>query len=259
MSPMYIDIHVIQTVPPSNLNRDDTGAPKSAQYGGVQRARVSSQAWKRAVRREFKQRLDAADLGVRTKRVVEAVVERMRANDPGIRLDDAVARATAALEAAGLTLVNPKPKAKKLTTGKAEGGAGDGGVGLATTGYLVFLSTRQIERIAALAASFDGAKPSKKDAQEAFDREHGVEVALFGRMVADDKELSVDASVQVAHALSTHAVEGEADYFTAVDDRTPVTRPELACSGPSSSTRPPSIGTRRSTSTVSRPTLAIRK
>ena len=62
---LHIDIHVIQSVPPSNLNRDDTGSPKTATYGGVRRARVSSQAWKRAARRDFSQHLDASELGVR--------------------------------------------------------------------------------------------------------------------------------------------------------------------------------------------------
>ena len=47
MSRTIVDVHVLQTVPPSNLNRDDTGSPKSATFGGVRRARVSSQAWKR--------------------------------------------------------------------------------------------------------------------------------------------------------------------------------------------------------------------
>lgn len=59
-SPLYIDLHILQTVPPSNLNRDDTGTPKNAWYGGVQRARVSSQAWKKATRSDFKDHLDAS-------------------------------------------------------------------------------------------------------------------------------------------------------------------------------------------------------
>jgi CRISPR system Cascade subunit CasC len=71
MSRTIIDIHILQTVPPSNLNRDDTGSPKTATYGGVRRARVSSQAWKRATRTAFADHLDDTDLGVRTKRVVE--------------------------------------------------------------------------------------------------------------------------------------------------------------------------------------------
>ena len=48
---LYVDIHVLQTVPPSCVNRDDTGSPKTAVYGGVRRARVSSQAWKRSMTR----------------------------------------------------------------------------------------------------------------------------------------------------------------------------------------------------------------
>ena len=67
MSRTIIDIHILQTVPPSNINRDDTGSPKTAIYGGVRRARVSSQAWKRATRLAFKDTLDPSELGVRTK------------------------------------------------------------------------------------------------------------------------------------------------------------------------------------------------
>ncbi|HRW18493.1 MAG TPA: type I-E CRISPR-associated protein Cas7/Cse4/CasC [Dermatophilaceae bacterium] len=205
MNRLFIDIHVLQTVPPSNLNRDDTGSPKSAFYGGVRRARVSSQAWKRATRAEFGQRLDKADLGVRTKRSVELIADILEA-DHGMERDAAVARASAALEAMGL-----KPKVGKAPRGSTE-------PPVAQTDYLIFFSRRQLERIAAVAAV--GEKPTKKDVTEAMDREHGIEVGLFGRMVADNKELSVDASVQVAHAISTHAVEDESDYFTAVDDVT---------------------------------------
>ena len=78
----YIDVHIIQTVPPSNINRDDTGSPKSAVYGGVRRSRVSSQAWKRATRAEFSSHLDTAELGVRTKRVVEQMIGEIVARRP---------------------------------------------------------------------------------------------------------------------------------------------------------------------------------
>jgi CRISPR system Cascade subunit CasC len=66
---IFLDVHALQTVPPSNLNRDDTGAPKTALYGGVPRARVSSQAWKRATRTYFADEhlLEPSELGVRTK------------------------------------------------------------------------------------------------------------------------------------------------------------------------------------------------
>ena len=66
MTRTYIDVHVLQTVPPSNLNRDDTGSPKTAFFGGVRRARVSSQAWKRATRQAFARDLHPSALGVRT-------------------------------------------------------------------------------------------------------------------------------------------------------------------------------------------------
>ena len=64
---LFVDINIIQTVPPSCINRDDTGSPKTAIYGGVRRARVSSQSWKKAVRDEFKLRFDGDDLATRTK------------------------------------------------------------------------------------------------------------------------------------------------------------------------------------------------
>ena len=62
---VYLDIHVIQSLPPSNVNRDDTGSPKTAVYGGVRRARVSSQSWKRAIRQYFLEEC-AEDLGIRS-------------------------------------------------------------------------------------------------------------------------------------------------------------------------------------------------
>lgn len=202
----FVDIHVLQTVPPSNLNRDDTGSPKSAVYGGVRRARVSSQSWKKATRRSFAEHLDPTDLALRTKRVLDLVVDEMRLQQPSIEPEAAETAAKGVLSAAGFKLA-----AAKRPKNKAEEPAGRD-----ATEYLVFLSRRQVEQLAQLALA-DG-KPSKKDAQQAADSAHGIEVALFGRMVADDKNLSVDAAAQVAHAISTHAVDDEGDYFTAVDD-----------------------------------------
>ena len=204
MHAAYLDIHILQTVPPSNLNRDDTGAPKSAIYGGVRRARVSSQAWKRATRKRFSEDLDAAELGVRTKRVVELIASRVQSLDPEIGEQTAAERASSVLGALGIGL-----EASRVKKGEAKP---------ATSKYLVFFSNRQLDRLAALAASAGDGAISKNAAKEAADLEHGVEVALFGRMVADASDLNVDAAVQVAHAISTHAVETEFDYYTAVDD-----------------------------------------
>lgn len=203
---LHIDIHVLQSVPPSNLNRDDTGSPKTATYGGVRRARVSSQAWKRATRRDFSQYLDVDRLGVRTKRAVELLTERILKLAPDMAAEAASTRAIHALEAAGLKV-------------KAARKAKDGDQPL--TEYLVFFSNLQLDRLAELAVASPAEKIDGKAAKATLRRDHSVDVALFGRMVADDANLNVDAACQVAHAISTHAVATEFDYYTAVDDQNP--------------------------------------
>jgi len=76
---MLIELHVLQNFAPSNLNRDDTGAPKSCQFGGVMRARVSSQCWKRAARGFTRERglLTGDELGYRTKRLKAELTKRL--------------------------------------------------------------------------------------------------------------------------------------------------------------------------------------
>lgn len=204
MNRTIVDIHILQTVPPSNLNRDDTGSPKTAIYGGVRRARVSSQAWKRATRTDFETDLDRQDLGVRTRRVIELLAEEITALRPDLeaRAEDL---ATDVFKAVGI----PTKAPKKGEPGEA--------------GYLVFLSRNQLEalaRAAVEAAETDDVAKALKDAnvKALADRQHSVDIALFGRMVANDSNLNVDAAAQVAHAISVHPVETEFDYFTAVDD-----------------------------------------
>ena len=75
---LYVDLHVVQTVPPSCINRDDTGSPKTAVYGGTTRARVSSQAWKKAMREYFSQLFHEQNIGSRTKKVIEMVAKEIR-------------------------------------------------------------------------------------------------------------------------------------------------------------------------------------
>lgn len=208
----YLDFHILQSVPPSNLNRDDTGSPKSAVYGGVRRARASSQSWKRAARREFSAHLDAAELGYRTLRVVELIAGAIQAQAPDVAEADRIRWAEEALKALGIKLKSPA-KAKQADAGAP--------AQLATSEYLIFLSTGQIENLAALAIAADGGPINKAEAKRAATSDHGIDVSLFGRMVADDATLNVDAAVQVAHAISTHAVTQEFDYYTAVDDRNP--------------------------------------
>lgn len=205
-----IDIHILQTLPPSNVNRDDTGSPKTALYGGVRRARVSSQAWKRATREDFQLKLDRADLGVRTKRVVEELSERIQQLTAESPREETISTATKILEAAKIKVTAPRVKK-------------DQDPKIAEAGYLLFLSNAQFDALAKIGAdiiaSDDPAATLKAaNVKKSLDTEHSVDLALFGRMVADTSDLNVDAACQVAHALSVHAVENEFDYFTAVDD-----------------------------------------
>lgn len=220
MSRTILDVHVLQTVPPSNLNRDDTGSPKTAVYGGVRRARVSSQAWKRATRNLFGDLLDPADLGVRTKRVVEILADRISALDESLKGPAALALAAETIHAAtGAKIEVPKRRAEAAKKKGEEEPAPE-------SSYLMFLGYRQFDGLAELAVegaadikAFLKDKDNKARAKRIADTRHSVDIALFGRMVADSADINVDAAAQVAHAISVHAVENESDYYTAVDDR----------------------------------------
>lgn len=198
---IYIDFHVLQTVPPSCVNRDDMGSPKTAVYGGAVRARVSSQAWKHVMREEFKKLFTEEELGLRTKNVVEMVEKGMIAS--GCDLDDKK-RHELACDALKLAGINAK-SAKKDEPEKAEA--------------LFFMSNKQAKAIAEHAISLDlKAKEAKDILKKDLKDNPSVDIALFGRMAASDPTLNCDAAAQVAHAISTHAVQNEYDYFTAVDD-----------------------------------------
>lgn len=222
-----IEIHALQNFAPSNLNRDDTGAPKDAFFGGSRRARISSQCLKRSIRQHFTELvkqdvLEHDDVAFRTKRVLDVIVKSLIKKG---RTDvEAYEKARLALGAMELSIKED---------GKNE--------------YLLFLGQREISGIAdiiharwdAITASEtvteEGKKKgkAKKQAAKAADPElkkaldkvfnggKAVDVALFGRMLADMPEKNQNAACQVAHAISTHAVEREFDFYTAVDDLKP--------------------------------------
>lgn len=197
---LYVDIHVLQTVPPSCVNRDDTGSPKTAVYGGVTRARVSSQAWKRAVREVFRERLSADKIGMRSlylqSQLSQALAER--------NIDNPEKVATELMKAAGIEAKPSRADKEKLVTDA-----------------LFFFSQAQIDALADYAATNPGKYSDKKAAQAALNTQPAIDIALFGRMAASAPELNTDASSQVAHAISTHRVSNEYDYFTALDDLRP--------------------------------------
>lgn len=211
---LYAEFHLIQSFAPSNLNRDDTGAPKDAVFGGYRRARVSSQCFKRSVRLHAGSggALAANALGVRTKKLKLLLATALAEKG----LPESEERIAVALDSVGLAL--------------DEAGA---------TQYLLFLGRQEVQRMADLIASHwealalpatESTKKSKKQAKadapddvkkgmkRLLDGGKAVDVALFGRMLADLPEANQHAACQVAHALSTHRVEREFDYFTAVDD-----------------------------------------
>lgn len=213
MSNLFVDIHVLQTLPPNNINRDESGSPKTAIYGGTVRQRVSSQAWKRAIRTDFADKFDADKLGVRTKDVVKLVADEITTLAPE-HGENSLAWAQTSLEAAKIKVSVPKarPKAKAKEAEPEEPEA------LPESAYLIFMGAAQAKNLAQLAIETEG-KPTKKQATDALNASQAIDVALFGRMLADAKELSVDASTQVAHAISVHEAVPEFDYFTAMDDK----------------------------------------
>lgn len=186
---LYVDFHILQTVPPSCINRDDTGSPKTAVYGGVTRARVSSQAWKHAMRAAFAE--DARlDVGKRTKKAAELVKEQILALDPEQKKADKMAKEA-------LKYVGIKSDDKKGTDA------------------LIFISSAQAKALAELVV---GGCTKDEKYEEALIENPSADMVLFGRMVAQKASLNYDAAAQVAHSISTHAVQNEYDYFTAVDD-----------------------------------------
>lgn len=191
---LFLDIHAIQTLPPSNINRDDTGSPKTAQYGGVRRSRVSSQSWKKAMREFFNNQGEQSNVGIRTKEIVQYVANKVIELDHSIEPEVAMEKADQVINKAGIKTKDLKAKA------------------------LFFISDSQARQLAQ--AVIENVS-DKNELQKMIKSDSAVDIALFGRMVADDPSLNEDASSQVAHAISTHAVQTEFDFFTAVDDLAP--------------------------------------
>lgn len=189
----FLDLHAIQTLPPSNVNRDDTGSPKTAVYGGVTRARVSSQSWKRAMRKYFLSE-SGKDMGVRTVHVAKYIADIITEKDPSISEKDALSKAEKVLKEAG------------ISTSKGE------------SKVLFFLGRKQAEELAE--AAIAGEKDKDKLTEILKDNQ-AIDIALFGRMLASNANVNEEASAQVAHAISTHSVQTEFDYFTAIDDLKP--------------------------------------
>ncbi|GIW10800.1 MAG: type I-E CRISPR-associated protein Cas7/Cse4/CasC [Dehalococcoidia bacterium] len=224
---MKLELHILQNFAPSNLNRDDTGSPKYCEFGGYRRARISSQCIKRAIRRDFGQQglVPPDQLALRSKRFVDRIGEELAAHT-GQPLELAKGVVEAALATLNFTLAGGGEK----------------------TEYLLYFGQQEIERIREFAQQHwdrlvvsavagqqkdKQAKGGKKDTKDEetkllanelkkhLDGGRAADLALFGRMLADLPERNIDAAAQVAHAISTHEVTTQFDYYTAVDDLKP--------------------------------------
>ena len=210
---MLIEVHMLQNHAPSNLNRDDTGSPKEAVFGGYKRARISSQCLKRSIRRSdiFEDQL-AGLLATRTRSLPQLVKDR--------------------LMAAGLSEETAEIGAKKASGFGTDKGAEQkpNKSGHYRTAQTMFLSDTDIKAVSdVIAAAAEEAKDAKafekvaakdlqKKAEDKGFRPISVDIALFGRMVTSEAFVDVEASSQFAHAISTHKIDHEFDYYTAVDD-----------------------------------------
>ncbi|MCP3973642.1 MAG: type I-E CRISPR-associated protein Cas7/Cse4/CasC [bacterium] len=205
---MNLELHLLQNFSPSNLNRDDTGAPKDCMFGGFRRARISSQAFKRAIRLEFPRvGVDDENLGVRTRLLAEHTIEALEQR--GRHKDQATTAAHAAIRGLGLDLDKAGHSQYLLFVSK---NAVDGLTEVVDTHFDTLVATDAKKREAKAAAA------DIENLHQVLDARQAVDIAMFGRMIADMPDKNIDAATQVAQAISTHAAQVEFDYFTAVDD-----------------------------------------
>ncbi len=197
----FVQFHLLTPYPPSNPNRDDQGRPKQAMLGGQPRLRLSSQSIKRAVRETayFQQDL-AGHVGTRTKRIAEEVERHL--------IGQGVEAPNARSAAATVARLFSKLEAEK-----------DGKPPLTTT--LAFVSPQEWVAAHDLAARLvAGNKIDDKELKKLVLRraDGAVDIAMFGRMLADDPDFNREAAVQVGHAITTHRALVEDDWYSAVDD-----------------------------------------
>ncbi len=215
-----IELHILQSFPVTCLNRDDVGAPKSAFFGGVQRARVSSQSWKRAIRSMARELQPALFGGTRTRYVIRDL--RMRFAVAGRSEEETKILAEITADALGkidsveignvktLLYFSPMEMQKVVETVLASN---------VSQPLALYLDAKSSEKTRTKARE-ELLKICEKAAKElASAVKDAADIALFGRMVADDPSLTVEGAGLFSHALSTHRAVNDVDFFSAVDDR----------------------------------------
>lgn len=188
-----IEIHLLQNFAPSCLNRDDSNTPKDCEFGGVRRARISSQCIKRAIKMVFDH-----DMGIRTKNIKDKLLEKLEKQ--GQTRESIIGFVDEFIETYYAKLDKQKDK----------------------TSILLYLSEAEIcEAVNYIIEIKDASKKITKEKsiqRRLQDAQLSEDIALFGRMITENPDMNRDASCQVAHALSTHRVDLEMDFYTAVDD-----------------------------------------
>ena len=199
----FIQLHLLTSYPPSNLNRDDLGRPKTAVMGGEQRLRISSQCLKRAWRTsDVFEKVLKGSIGKRTKEMGIKIYKQLI--EGGIKDEEAKEWAGKIAEVFGKR--KTKKKGKPLQEIEIE--------------QLVHFSPEEINDIDNLTKKLIKEKrgPEEKELELLHKDNKAVDIALFGRMLADKPGFNCEAAVQVAHAITVHKVAVEDDYFSAVDD-----------------------------------------
>lgn len=219
---MLIQIHMLQNYSPANLNRDDTGSPKDAVFGGTRRGRISSQCLKRSIRRSaaFAEAFHSENLlAVRTRTLPDLIRKALEAAGADSKEIDEVVKRVPEIG---------REAAKAKGGEDAEGGDENSEETAAETAtkQLVFIGRDEIGPMAEKLLSIYKQQGKKWAAMKIADitkalgssMPRSVDIALFGRMTTSAAFEDVYAAAQVAHALSTHSLVQEFDYYTAVDD-----------------------------------------
>ncbi len=194
----FLELHILTTYAASNLNRDDTGRPKSLSFGGAERLRVSSQSLKRAIRTSdvFADAVGSAR-GTRSTAFTASLVKTLQ--EKGLAEEEITKRVGSVITKGKLGA--PKKEDNRLTE------------------QLVHLAPEELELIEGLADRLmQGDELADKEALVLAQKPRAADIALFGRMLADNPSFNVEAACQVAHAFTTHRVSIEDDFYTAVDD-----------------------------------------
>jgi CRISPR system Cascade subunit CasC len=207
---MKVEYHILQSFPVSCLNRDDSNMPKTAFVGGVQRARVSSQCWKRQVRSAMKNEF-GIKTGKRTKLLSKLIEEacvdegagETQAKACGEKIEKIFGKSSSAKEEAGALLFFA-PAEIKLIAQKFRG--------------VKFDPDKLITQSDAKAQAKEFADIVGTQKLKTAENLDGLDIALFGRMVAQAAELNVEAAASFSHAISTHQATTQVDFFTALDD-----------------------------------------